>query len=212
MIKIGTKTYEISHRVVEDILCNKCGESLRVSAFESEETPFTQSSGSLSPLTDDGDATDEESVKRRNLPLAQATGDFFYGLVENTVSGGYHSTALSDGCRYKFSLCERCLATLFDSFLLPVEVTDPTSPWASKAAKEREEKNQVLREEFNQEILRKREARKARAEALQKAEADQAFFEANPAAKRILEGLKALKGDQGEEILLRVEQALTGKE
>lgn len=209
MIKIGTKTYEISHRVVEDILCNKCGESLRVTAFESEETPFIQSNERLAPLTDD---EDEESQSRSRLPLAQATGDFYYGLVETTVSGGFHSTALSDGGRYKFSLCERCLASLFDSFLLLVDVTDPTSPWASKAAKEREEKNQVLREEFNQEILRKREARKAKTEALQKAEADQAFFDANPAAKRIMEGLKALQGAQGEEALLRVERAMAGKE
>jgi hypothetical protein len=40
------------------------------------------------------------------------------GLIEATVSGGYDSTHLDDGDVYTFSLCERCLKELIDSFKL----------------------------------------------------------------------------------------------
>lgn len=42
-------------------------------------------------------------------------GDF-YGLIEAEVAAGYHSTHLKDGDVHKFSLCEGCLKTLFDTF------------------------------------------------------------------------------------------------
>lgn len=44
----------------------------------------------------------------------------YYGLIEPEISAGYYSTHLSDGCTYSFSLCERCLDDLFQSFKLPV--------------------------------------------------------------------------------------------
>lgn len=47
----------------------------------------------------------------------------FYGLIEHTVSGGYESEPLSDGTNYTFSLCEKCLDGLFDTFKVPVEIT-----------------------------------------------------------------------------------------
>ena len=40
----------------------------------------------------------------------------FYGLIEVTVTGGYCSTHLADGSSYTFSLCEKCLVELFESF------------------------------------------------------------------------------------------------
>jgi hypothetical protein len=42
-----------------------------------------------------------------------------HGLVEQTVSGGYESDHLSDCTTYTFSMCERCLRTLFDAFKVP---------------------------------------------------------------------------------------------
>ena len=41
----------------------------------------------------------------------------YYGLIEATVLAGYESTHLEDGDSYKFSLCERCLSELFESFM-----------------------------------------------------------------------------------------------
>jgi hypothetical protein len=40
------------------------------------------------------------------------------GLIEATVSGAYDSTHLEDGDVYTFSLCERCIKELIDSFQL----------------------------------------------------------------------------------------------
>jgi len=42
----------------------------------------------------------------------------FNGLIEATVTGGYDSTHLEDGDVYTFSLCERCVKELIDSFTL----------------------------------------------------------------------------------------------
>lgn len=47
-----------------------------------------------------------------------------YGLVEETVTGGYWSDDLEDLTKYTFSLCEKCLSELFDSFVVPVEKDD----------------------------------------------------------------------------------------
>jgi hypothetical protein len=44
-----------------------------------------------------------------------------YGLIEAEVIGGYFSTSLQDCMRYKFSLCEKCLKELFDSFIFKGE-------------------------------------------------------------------------------------------
>lgn len=45
-----------------------------------------------------------------------------YGL-DGLITGGYDSTALEDCTRYEFDLCEPCLVSLFNSFLIPVEKT-----------------------------------------------------------------------------------------
>lgn len=45
----------------------------------------------------------------------------FYGLIEASFSTGYESKALPDGMSYTFSLCEECLAELFDSFQIEPE-------------------------------------------------------------------------------------------
>jgi hypothetical protein len=42
----------------------------------------------------------------------------FNGLIEAKVSGSFDSTHLDDGDMYCFSLCERCLKELIDSFKL----------------------------------------------------------------------------------------------
>lgn len=45
-----------------------------------------------------------------------------YGLPEITIIGGYWSKYLSDNTKYQFSLCEKCLNELFDTFKIPVEM------------------------------------------------------------------------------------------
>lgn len=47
-----------------------------------------------------------------------------HGLVEARVSGGYHSFHLMDCTSYTFSLCEKCLRSLFDGFAVPPFVRD----------------------------------------------------------------------------------------
>lgn len=65
--------------VHEDVLCNKCGDSLQ-SRFD-------------------------DSI--------------FVGLVEESYSGGFFSNEISDEFHYVFSLCEKCLKNLFESFCIP---------------------------------------------------------------------------------------------
>ena len=48
--------------------------------------------------------------------------DFFvgyYGLVDAHVSGGYLSKHLRDLQYYEFSLCEKCIKEMFDTFKVP---------------------------------------------------------------------------------------------
>lgn len=47
----------------------------------------------------------------------------YFGLVDATVSGGYFSEHLSDCTNYRFSLCEKCLVALFDTFKTLPDVT-----------------------------------------------------------------------------------------
>jgi hypothetical protein len=54
-----------------------------------------------------------------------------HGLVEQTVSGGYSSEHLLTTTRYTFSLCEKCLRNLFDSFKVPPAVDGSVSNYAS---------------------------------------------------------------------------------
>jgi len=46
----------------------------------------------------------------------------YYGLIDAEVRGGYESTELSDCVEYKFSLCEKCIKELFDSFKNPPKI------------------------------------------------------------------------------------------
>lgn len=43
----------------------------------------------------------------------------FNGLIEVQVDGAYDSTDLEDGAIYKFSLCEKCLKPILESFKHP---------------------------------------------------------------------------------------------
>lgn len=47
-----------------------------------------------------------------------------YGITEYTYKGGYGSDPLEDTTSYTFSLCEPCLADMFKSFLIPVDVSE----------------------------------------------------------------------------------------
>ena len=47
-----------------------------------------------------------------------------HGLIGVAVDGGYYSTHLEDGLRYKFDMCEKCLVELFNTFSIPVEVNE----------------------------------------------------------------------------------------
>jgi len=48
----------------------------------------------------------------------------FYGLIEASFTTGYESKALPDGVCYSFSLCEGCLAKLFDTFQIKPEIKE----------------------------------------------------------------------------------------
>ena len=48
----------------------------------------------------------------------------FNGLIEYTIFGSYDSTHLVDMSNYTFSLCEKCLCVLFNSFSIPIEVNE----------------------------------------------------------------------------------------
>jgi len=52
----------------------------------------------------------------------QATGA--HGLINARVDGGYYSSHLEDGMRYKFDVCEKCLLEFFNSFAVPVEAAE----------------------------------------------------------------------------------------
>lgn len=43
----------------------------------------------------------------------------YYGLIDANVHGGFESDHLSDCVEYTFSLCEKCLKELFDTFKTP---------------------------------------------------------------------------------------------
>lgn len=47
-----------------------------------------------------------------------------YGLINALVHGGYHSLYLEDCSTYKFSMCEKCLHDLFDSFKIKAQVEE----------------------------------------------------------------------------------------
>ena len=72
------KTILTEYTVCEDVLCNKCGDSLR-NRYDSG----------------------------------------FVGIVEYPYSGGYYSEEIGDDTTYIFSLCEKCLKGLFESFCIP---------------------------------------------------------------------------------------------
>ena len=42
-----------------------------------------------------------------------------YGLIDVKVISGYYSPVLPDCTKYEFSLCEKCIVELFDSFMTP---------------------------------------------------------------------------------------------
>jgi hypothetical protein len=68
--------------------------------------------------------TDPDSKEDRNI----------YGLIEATVSGGYGSPHLLDMNRYIFSLCEKCLRTLFDECKIPPQMGGEEQSYASDRA------------------------------------------------------------------------------
>ena len=49
------------------------------------------------------------------------------GLLETSITGGYHSK-LGDEVTYTFSICEKCLKEIFDSFLIPPEKSNDGFP------------------------------------------------------------------------------------
>lgn len=88
--------------VIEDMLCNLCGNSLKVSLFTNKDNP-----------TDD---QDEDHLFE------------FYGLKGIKYQGGYWSEGpIEDMMNYSFNLCEPCLGNLFASFKIPAEQWDRTS-------------------------------------------------------------------------------------
>ena len=46
------------------------------------------------------------------------------GLIEAKIMGGYFSSHLEDCQYYTFSICEKCLKELFESFKIPVSINE----------------------------------------------------------------------------------------
>lgn len=46
----------------------------------------------------------------------------YYGLIDAKASGGFESTELRDTFMYRFSLCEKCLVELFETFKVKPEM------------------------------------------------------------------------------------------
>lgn len=91
---IKHKMKKVKMKVIEDVLCNKCGDSL-VSARDIIDNPMREDVG-------------EEQLS-------------FSGLTEVMVIGGFYSSHLDDMTSYHFSLCEKCIKEMMDSFVIPVE-------------------------------------------------------------------------------------------
>ena len=45
-------------------------------------------------------------------------------MDEFSITGGYHNKYLEDNITYTFSLCEKCLKELFNTFKIPVDKKD----------------------------------------------------------------------------------------
>ncbi len=105
-----TQTQEVDHVIGH--ICNACGDSCT--------PPNARSMGGTPVKYVEGEGlveiTEEESLLLR--------GPDSYGLIEVTVSGGYHSFTLEDLTQYTFSMCEGCLKKLFDTFKIPPETLD----------------------------------------------------------------------------------------
>lgn len=92
------------------------------------------------------------------------------GLINQTVSGGYESTAgnglgaLDDCTRYTFSLCEFCLDWLFAQFKVPVKLDDYMSggeseEWRPAAQRVAEDDWRKMKQEFQTEHDKRETAR-----------------------------------------------------
>jgi hypothetical protein len=58
------------------------------------------------------------------LPLTGNSHKYPHGLIDAKISGGYESTYLTDMTTYEFSLCEKCLRVMFESFKIKPDVND----------------------------------------------------------------------------------------
>ena len=146
MIKTKVVTIKTQSVLIEDVTCNKCGQSLaRVEQFASEGKGAHYKPSNIRPVLSFKDS--------QNLPsdLNMVEGQFtdHYGLVNARVAGGYLSSALEDQVVYGFSLCEECLVELFKSFKEPPSVSDDQSEWASPQRRaEASEENKCLEKEY----------------------------------------------------------------
>ncbi len=101
--------YFNGQKYVADILCNKCGVSCHI------ECPGTP----VKWITENGETGYVECSEEEHMAI---NGPNAYGLIEPIVYGGYDSSPLEDCTTYTFSLCEKCLKELFDTFNIPVEI------------------------------------------------------------------------------------------
>lgn len=97
-----------------------------------------------------------------------------HGLIEQRVSGGYHSTAgngygaLDDGTTYKFSLCEFCLDWVFSQCQIAPELGsymssgDKPESFVPAAVRVRDEEWRSSKKEFFAERDRRDAARAAK--------------------------------------------------
>jgi hypothetical protein len=61
------------------------------------------------------------------------------GAENLSVKGCYSSTHLTDCTKYTFSLCEKCLRSMFESFKIPPKVNDTRTDFSFSYKKERED-------------------------------------------------------------------------
>lgn len=92
--------HEIETEYVIDVVCNKCGDSCVPKFIVKHNEKLTEAQKISSQL---------------NRGFVDA-----HGLIEQIVRGSFNSEHLDDMTTYTFSMCEKCLVDLFETFKIPV--------------------------------------------------------------------------------------------
>lgn len=94
MRKLEEQERTVKVKVITDIICNQCGNTMG--------------------LDDRGCGMVPDPYSRRS----------YLGLLNGSVDGCFSSDHLIDTHRYRFSMCEECLVKLFYRFVIPPMITE----------------------------------------------------------------------------------------